>query len=62
MFPAGGVPRRDEAIIGAYGELRRMHRLLPHEIAAIKMLALCLVADAVGRHLLQVNSWGLRYR
>ena len=61
MFPVGGIPRRDEMIIGADGEIRRAHGLLPHEIAAIEVLALCLVAHTMGGHMLEVTYWGVRY-
>ncbi|RNL72238.1 hypothetical protein [Streptomyces sp. I6] len=61
LFPLGGIPRRDETIIGAHGEIRGTHGLLPHEISAIEVLVLCLVTDAMSGHLLEVNSCGVRY-
>ncbi|CAL9464950.1 hypothetical protein SUDANB13_02694 [Streptomyces sp. enrichment culture] len=61
LLPIGGIPRRDETIISAHGEIRRAHGLLPYEIAAIEVLAFCLVTDAMSGHLLEVNSCGVRY-
>ncbi|MEV2203171.1 hypothetical protein AB0E11_24825 [Streptomyces fradiae] len=61
LLPVGSIPRRNETIIGARSEIRRTHGLLPHEIAAIEVLVLCLVTDAMSGHLLEVNSCGVRY-
>ncbi|MER6047720.1 hypothetical protein K2224_37690 (plasmid) [Streptomyces sp. BHT-5-2] len=63
MLPTFNVSRHDEKLIATCGEVRWLHRQLPHKIAAVEVLVLCLERSGMWGHVLHVSArHSRRYR